>query len=110
MVKHIVFWKLEPNAEGASAAENAARIKRDLEALVGRIPGLLEAEVGVDFNRSGAAWDLAYVSVFTDRASLDAYQRHPAHEPVAEFIAKVRTDRAVVDYEPWARGEGPSLP
>ena len=99
MVKHIVFWKLKPHAEGASAAENAARIKQGLEGLVGRVPGLLQAEVGVDFNRSDAAWDLAYVSVFSDRAALDAYQRHPAHNPVADFIAKVRTDRVVVDYE-----------
>jgi hypothetical protein len=99
MVKHIVFWKLRPSAEGASAAENAARIQRELEALVGRIPGLLQAEVGVDFNRSDAAWDLAYYSVFTDRAALEAYQRHPAHNPVADFIARVRADRVVVDYE-----------
>jgi len=99
MVKHIVFWKLKPHAEGASAADNAARIKLGLEALVGKIPGLVQAEVGVDFNRSDAAWDLALYSVFSDRAALEAYQRHPTHNVVADFIARVRADRVVVDYE-----------
>jgi len=99
MVKHIVLWKLKPTAEGASAAENAARIKRELEGLVGKIPGLVQAEVGVDFNRSEAAWDLALYSVFSDRAALEAYQRHPTHNVVADFIARVRADRVVVDYE-----------
>jgi quinol monooxygenase YgiN len=98
MVKHIVFWRLKENAEGGTRAENAARMKRDLEALRGRIPGLLELEVGLDVERSPAAYDVALYSTFVDQAALDAYQKHPEHQAVAAFIGKVRSDRAVVDY------------
>ncbi len=99
MVKHIVFWTLKAEAEGATRAENARRVKAALEALAGRIPGLVEIEVGIDFARSDASYDVALYSTFVDRAALDAYQAHPEHRTVADLIAKVREKRAVVDYE-----------
>ncbi len=99
MVKHIVFWKLKPKAEGGTREENAHRIQVLVEALAGKIPGCRRLEVGIDFERSDAAWDLALYSEFDDRAALDAYQKHPEHVMVATFIGKVRESRAVVDYE-----------
>ncbi|WP_242360207.1 Dabb family protein [Anaeromyxobacter sp. SG17] len=102
MVKHIVFWTLKERAEGGSREENARRVKAALEGLAGRIPGLLEIEVGIDFARSEASFDVALYSTFVDRAALDAYQAHPEHRAVADLIARVRENRAVVDYE--ARG------
>ena len=45
MITHIVFWKLMEDEQHDSKA-NAARIKRELEALVGVVPGLLSAQVG----------------------------------------------------------------
>jgi quinol monooxygenase YgiN len=98
MIKHIVFFRLKDQAEGGTKAENAARVKRDLEALAGRIPGLLRLEVGIDVDRSPAAFDVALYSEFTDQAALDAYQKHPEHLAAAAFIGKVRSERAVVDY------------
>ena len=50
MVTHIVFWKLKDEALGADKAENAKQIKQRLEALVGIIPGLIEAKVGINEN------------------------------------------------------------
>lgn len=99
MVKHIVFWKLKDQAEGASREENAREVKARLEALRGKIPGLLRLEVGIDFNRSDAAYDVALYSELVDRAALEAYQRHPEHVAVADFVGKVRSARAVVDYD-----------
>jgi quinol monooxygenase YgiN len=98
MVKHIVMWKLAEQAEGRDRAGNAARIKAELEALRGRIPGLLAIEVGVNVDRSDAAYDLVLYSEFTDEAALQAYQVHPEHQKVAAFIGKVRTARVLVDY------------
>ncbi len=99
MVKHIVFWTLEDGVGDRSAADSAAEIKVRLEALAGTIPGLLHIEVGIDIGRTGASADLALYSEFTDRAALDAYQAHPGHLAVAEFVNTVRRTRAVVDYE-----------
>jgi hypothetical protein len=99
MIKHIVLWKLKPSAEGSSAEPNARAVKARLETLRGRIPGLRHLEVGIDCNRSEAAYDVALYSEFETRADLDAYQAHPDHQAVAAFIARVRAERVVVDYE-----------
>ena len=46
MIKHIVLWKLKATAEGAGKEENAAIIKRELEALKEKIPQIRHIEVG----------------------------------------------------------------
>jgi hypothetical protein len=99
MLTHIVFWKLKDEADGHSKAEIASRLKHDLEALRGAVPGVRAIEVGIDVNRSEAAYDVALYSVFSDAAALEAYQRHPKHQEIVKFLAGVRTARAVVDYE-----------
>ena len=52
MVTHIVFWALKDEAEGHDKRENAEHIKELLEALVGVVPGLIKAEVGINENGS----------------------------------------------------------
>jgi hypothetical protein len=99
MVKHIVFWTLKESAEGRSAQQNAEEMKRRLEALNDRIPGLIKLEVGIDFGQTEASFDVALYSEFTDRDALAHYKDHPEHVAVADFIGKIRRDRAVVDYE-----------
>ncbi|GAK61681.1 stress responsive alpha-beta barrel domain protein [Candidatus Vecturithrix granuli] len=99
MVKHIVMWKLKETAEGASKAENLKTAQAQLEALTTKIPELNSLEVGIDFNRSAAAYDIVLVTEFESREALEAYQNHPEHRKVADFIGKIRQDRAVVDYE-----------
>ncbi len=98
-VKHIVLFKLKESAAGASRAANARAIKEKVEALRGRIPGVRQLEVGIDFERSAAAYDVALYSEFDSREALAAYQRHPEHVAVGDFIAAVREARVVVDYE-----------
>lgn len=99
MVKHIVMWKLKETAEGASKAENLKTAQAQLEALITKIPELKSLEVGIDFNRSAAAYDIVLVTAFESREALEAYQNHPEHRKVADFIGKIRQDRVVVDYE-----------
>ena len=53
----------------------------------------------MNFEPSSAAYDLALYSVFESPEALAAYQQHPEHAAVADFIAKVRSERVVVDYE-----------
>lgn len=99
MLKHIVFWRLKPEAHGKPAAENARIIKEKLEALAGKIPGLIRIEVGIDIERSDQASDIALYSEFESRAALDVYQKHPDHKAVMPYIAESRVERRVVDYE-----------
>lgn len=95
MIKHIVTWKLQEE----NKATNATEIKSKLEALVGKIDGIVELEVGIDFNQSDAAHDVLLYSTFATKADLDNYQTHPLHVEAASFIKSVVTNRVVVDYE-----------
>ena len=98
MVKHLILWKLKDSAEGRSKAENATMIKEMLERLNGVIPQVVGLEVGVNFNNSDAAYDLALCSVFKNEADLAIYQSHPEHIKVSEFTKKVVDSRIIVDY------------
>ena len=98
MIKHIVMWKLKDFSEGAGRLENMQKMKSMLEALNGRIPGLLNLEVGFNINTSNTDFDLVLYSEFKDERALETYQNHPEHLIVKEFVGKVREKRAVVDY------------
>jgi len=99
MIKHIVMWKLVDYYEGKNKSDIAETIRDNLEALKDVIPQLKEVEVGINFNSSDAAFDLCLYSVFDSREDLEIYQNHPQHLKIAEYIAKVRTQRVVCDYE-----------
>ncbi len=99
LVKHIVLWRLKESALGNSRSENARAMKEKLESLQGIIPGLLKAEVGIDFGRGEQSFDVALYSEFDSRESLRGYQDHPAHQEIVSFIREVRLDRCLVDYE-----------
>ena len=99
MVKHIVMWRLKEQAEGADQATNARLVKAALEGLRGRIPGLLAIEVGINIDRSSAAFDVVLYSEFESAQALAAYQVHPDHENAAALIGRVRTERVLVDYQ-----------
>lgn len=97
MIKHIVMW----NVRGSTPAEkerSAQRVKQSFESLLGRIPGLLELEVGIDISRISYACDVLLYSVFSDEAALAAYAGHPEHLRVKEELCNVRTARYQVDY------------
>jgi hypothetical protein len=98
MVKHIVAWKLADHAEGNSREVNAGLVKEKLEALRGRVHGLLALEVGIDFSRTPNSADIVLYSGFTDRTALDAYQVHPLHEAAKQFVGKVVHERRLADY------------
>lgn len=99
MIKHIVMWRLKDGAHGNDKATNALLIKQKLEALGGRIPGLLKIEVGIDYSATDMSDDLVLVSEFASRAALDAYQAHPEHQAVLPFIREAISQRRLVDYE-----------
>ena len=99
MIKHIVMWRLKDTARGNSKSANAERVKEELEALQGRIPGLLSIEAGLDVSATEASADVVLYSEFEDRQALAAYQAHPEHEAVKAFIGEVAARRWVVDYE-----------
>ncbi len=98
MIKHIVFWKLKEEAHGNNKETNARIIKEKLEDLKGKIEGLINIEVGIDFLGNGN-YDVALYSEVESREALQAYQNHPLHQAVLPFVREAVTDRKAVDYE-----------
>lgn len=99
MIKHIVIWKLKEFSNGCGREENAKLIQSRIEALKGKIPGMINLEVGVDFSRTDMSGDVVLYSEFESREALDAYQIHPEHKKIMPFILEVREERHIVDYE-----------
>jgi hypothetical protein len=98
MVRHIVFWKLNGATLERRRAQ-ALEIKGALEALNGRVPGLIRLEVGIDFSSTDESADVALYSEFESRAALEVYARHPDHVAVLPLVKAARSERRVVDYE-----------
>ena len=86
-------------AEGADKQGNALKIKSQLEALKQKIKEIRSIEVGINTNDSQDAYDIVLYSEFNSIEDLKAYQEHPAHVKVGDFVNKVRLERKVVDYE-----------
>jgi hypothetical protein len=99
MIKHIVLWTLKDFAEGAAKQENALKIKAMLENMCGKIPGMLKLEVGLNFVASDSASDISLYTEFESRDALDAYQIHPLHMKVKNFLPLIHKERRVIDYE-----------
>ena len=92
MVKHVVMWRYE-NKDDVAVAQ------RELEAMKGKVPSMMDLETGVDFNGSPAAFDLVLITTHRDKAALDAYQDDPLHCDVKAVLGKLKSERVVVDFE-----------
>ena len=89
MVTHIVMWNLKDEAEGGSREQNAAIMKERLEALVGKIPGLLSLKVNRGVMPGG----------YESLDALKGYRDHPLHKEVQQFVHKVIAERVSCDFE-----------
>ena len=98
MIKHIVMWNVS-GEDAAARASNLALVKAEFESLRGRIPGLLNLEIGVDESRIDYACDVVLYSEFASREALAAYAEHPEHLRVKRALGDLRTARHQVDYE-----------
>ena len=94
MVRHIVLFRLKDKSR-----ENLEKTAAVLRGMEGKIEGMVSLEVGIDFLHSERSCDIALNTLFTDRAALDAYQDHPVHLPVKEYIGAVRESSCAADYE-----------
>ena len=98
MIKHIVMWSVRGD-DSATRQRNLALLQSEFESLRGRVPGLLQLEIGVDFSRIDYACDVVLYSEFTTREALAAYAEHPEHLRVKRALGDMRIARHQVDYE-----------
>ena len=99
MIKHIVMWRLNEEAGGATKEDNARALKARLEALPAVIPEIRRLEVGLNVKDSERAMDVVLYSEFDSLETLAAYSGHPAHHEVVAFVRELVSETRVVDYE-----------
>lgn len=66
--------------------EQKKHVKKEILALQGKIPGLLETHVGTNVSPRGQDYTFGGVMKFVDRAALDAYFPHPVHQALGEWL------------------------
>ncbi len=96
MIEHLVLFRWTADA----SAEAIEQVMDGLRALRGQIPGIRDLTYGENFSPRSQGYTHALAVRFEDRGALEAYTPHPAHQRVVqEFIAPIRADTLVVDYE-----------
>jgi heme-degrading monooxygenase HmoA len=98
MIKHIVMWNVRGD-DVATRERHIAQVKAAFESLRGRVPGLLQLEVGVDESRIDYACDVVLYTEFESREALAAYADHPEHLRVKSALGNLRIARHQVDYD-----------
>lgn len=99
MIKHIVWWTLKDEAEGATAAENASKMVEMLRALSGRIPALKSLDVSMELLASTTEpCQVILLSTHDDAEGLKAYAEHPEHMACVGFIKQVVATRKAIDF------------
>lgn len=97
MIRHIVMWRVKGDTP-AERAQARQKVKQSFESLRGRVPGMRNLEVGLDFSGVDYASDVVLVSEFETQAALAAYANHPEHLRVRDELEGMRTTRHQVDY------------
>lgn len=99
MVKHIILWKLKEELQGTQKEDVQIGIKKNLEGLCGKIPGLVSMKINIKALSSSNA-DVMMDSTFEDEDALKAYQKHPEHVKVADtFVRPYTVARSCMDFE-----------
>lgn len=99
MLKHIVWWTLKDEAEGATGVENGRKMLEMLRGLEGRIPSLRSIDVSMEFLGSTTEpCQIILLSTHDDAEGLKAYAEHPEHMKCVEFIKKIVASRKAIDF------------
>lgn len=100
MIKHIILWKLKAEIPADQKAGVLAGIKKNLESLVGVVPGLVEVKVNCENLLATSTADVMLDSTLESADALKGYASHPAHVAVANTYVRPFTEvRLCLDYE-----------
>ena len=96
MVKHIILWKLKDEFNNDKIKSD---MKAGLEALVGKVPGLVEMKIQTECLPSSNV-DVMLYSVLESKEALKGYAIHPEHVKVADTLVRPFTEsRSCIDFE-----------
>lgn len=99
MVKHVIIWNLKDTLTAEEKQSVKLAAKQNLEALVGKIDGLIDLKIEIDFLPTSNG-EMMLDSTFESFEALKAYAIHPAHQAAAnEFVRPYTASRSCVDFE-----------
>ena len=99
MVKHIILWILKDEYSNEEKQKIKADAKTTLEALKGKIPGLIDIKVYTNGLASSNAYFMLDSS-FESEEALKAYAVHPDHVYVADtYVRPFTASRSCLDFE-----------
>lgn len=99
MVKHVILWTIKEEYQGEEKIKVMDGIKKGLEGLQGKIPGLIDIKVNINGLASSNA-DVMLDSTFESEEALKGYAVHPDHVAVADGKVRPYTaSRTCLDYE-----------
>jgi hypothetical protein len=78
--------------------EQKQRVITEIRGLQGKIPGLVETNVGMNVSPRGGGYELGGVMKFADKASLDSYGGHPDHQKLLSWLIPL-IEPIEVDFE-----------
>ena len=99
MVKHIILWTLKDEFSAEEKEQIKKGIKENLEALVGKVPGLVSMLIRTEYLPSSTV-EVMLDSTLENEEALKGYRVHPAHVAAANtFVRPFTATRACIDYE-----------
>ena len=99
MVKHVILWQLKDELSAEQKNAVKVEIKKGLEGLAGKVPGLIDIKVNINGLPTSNA-DLMLDSTLESFDALKGYAVHPAHVAVADGVVRPNTKlRVCLDYE-----------
>lgn len=94
MIKHIVMYKLKDASE-----QNCKAMVDKFMSMQGKIDVLKFVRSGYDIVKSSRSFDVVLECEFESKEDMDAYQEHPVHIPVKQFVGGLVEKAHSVDYE-----------
>ncbi|MBO5279164.1 MAG: Dabb family protein [Lachnospiraceae bacterium] len=99
MVKHVILWKLKEELSDAEKSVIKENMKKELEGLKGKVPGLLDITIQISPLASSNA-EVMLDSTLESEEALKGYAVHPEHVKVADTFVRPYTQvRTCMDYE-----------
>lgn len=99
MIKHVILWNLKEEYTFEEKENIKQNIKKALEGLDGKIPGMIDIKVHISGLSSSTA-DLMLDSSFETADALKSYAVHPDHVKAADtFVRPFTALRSCLDFE-----------
>ena len=99
MVNHIVMWNFKPEIKEEEKEALKNEMSKQLNALVGKVPGLLSVQF-VSNPLASSTHEIALVTTLEKAEDIAVYAKHPEHVYVADtYVRPYVTERACLDYE-----------